>query len=317
MTQAATDSNLLFGILALQLDFITRDELIAAMQSWVLAKQKALGEILVEQAALTEEERTLLEPVVRMHLANHGDDPRESLSTLSGLQWVGAELKAITDPELLVSLEQLGGSASTRDPGATGSFTSLGSSLHPGRFRILRPHARGGLGEVFVARDEELRREVALKQIQDRYAEDLQSRARFVLEAEVTGGLEHPGIVPVYGLGTDAGGRPYYAMRLIRGDSLKEAIERFHRADGPGRDSGKRTLEQQRLLRRFIDACNAVAYAHSRGILHRDLKPANVMLGPFGETLVVNWGLAKPIGRARTTAPVPPSRRSCPRPRAT
>ena len=96
------------------------------------------------------------------------------------------------------------------------------------RFRVLRPHARGGLGAVFVALDAELNREVALKQILDHHADDAMSRQRFLIEAEITGGLEHPGIVPVYGLGTYDGGRPYYAMRFIKGDSLKEAIERFH-----------------------------------------------------------------------------------------
>ena len=96
------------------------------------------------------------------------------------------------------------------------------------RFRVLRPHARGGLGAVFVALDAELNREVALKQILDHHADDPVSRTRFVLEAEITGGLEHPGIVPVYGLGSDGGGRPYYAMRFIRGDSLKDAIDGFH-----------------------------------------------------------------------------------------
>ncbi len=166
------------------------------------------------------------------------------------------------------------------------------------RFRKLRPHARGGLGEVFVALDDELHREVALKEIQDRHADSPTSRARFLLEAEVTGGLEHPGIVPVYGLGQYEDGRPYYAMRFIRGDSLKEAIDRFHAADGKKRDPGERSLAFRRLLRCFIDVCNAVDYAHSRGVLHRDLKPANVMLGNHGETLVVDWGLAKPLGRS-------------------
>src|SRR4029079_11887199 len=99
------------------------------------------------------------------------------------------------------------------------------------RFRILRPHARGGLGAVFVALDSELNREVALKQILDRHADDPDSRARFLLEAEVTGRLEHPGVVPVYGLGCDTQGRPYYAMRFVKGQSFKEAIDRFHEAE--------------------------------------------------------------------------------------
>ena len=103
------------------------------------------------------------------------------------------------------------------------------------RFRILRPHARGGLGEVFVALDTELNRDVALKEIQAQFADDPRHRARFEFEAEVTGGLEHPGIVPVYGLGHTPDGRPYYAMRFIRGDSLKEAIRRFHQAERAAR----------------------------------------------------------------------------------
>jgi serine/threonine-protein kinase len=114
----------------------------------------------------------------------------------------------------------------------------------------------------------------------------------------VTGGLEHPGIVPVYALGYHRDGRPYYAMRFVKGDSLKEAIAKYHQDERTGRDPGERALALRALLGRLIDACNAVAYAHSRGVLHRDLKPGNVMLGPYGETLVVDWGLAKVVGRS-------------------
>jgi serine/threonine-protein kinase len=182
-------------------------------------------------------------------------------------------------------------------PLAEGQPTSAGTPTSAGlRFRVLRPHAKGGLGEVLLAEDNELHREVALKQIQSRYADDADSRARFVLEAEVTGGLEHPGIVPVYGLGTYADGRPFYAMRFIHGDSLKDAINDFYDPAASPRDPGERTLAWRQLLSHFIAVCNAIEYAHSRGILHRDLKPANIMLGKFGETLVVDWGLAKALG---------------------
>src|SRR5262245_57094969 len=102
------------------------------------------------------------------------------------------------------------------------------------RYRVLRRHARGGLGEVFVAQDRELPREVALKEMQADRARDPASRARFLLEAEVTAALEHPGVVPVYGLGRHADGRPFYAMRFVKGDTLKEAIERFHQPAAPG-----------------------------------------------------------------------------------
>jgi serine/threonine protein kinase len=152
---------------------------------------------------------------------------------------------------------------------------------------------------VFVALDKELHREVALKQIQPAHADDPNSRARFLIEGEVTGRLEHPGIVPVYGLGTSDRGRPFYAMRFVRGENLKEAIDSFHEADSnPSRDAAERARSLRQLLRRFVDVCNAIAYAHSRGVIHRDLKPANILLGPYGETLVVDWGLAKVVGRS-------------------
>ncbi|HEY7426671.1 MAG TPA: serine/threonine-protein kinase [Gemmataceae bacterium] len=171
--------------------------------------------------------------------------------------------------------------------------TSSADASSASRFRVRRFHAKGGLGEVFVAEDVELHREVALKQIQRDFTAHELSRARFVLEAEITGNLEHPGIVPVYGLGTYPDGRPYYAMRFIRGETLSEAIAHFH-GQAPGRYD---TLEFRKLLGRFLAVCQAVAYAHNRGVLHRDLKPGNVMLGKFGETLVVDWGLAKVVGR--------------------
>jgi eukaryotic-like serine/threonine-protein kinase len=161
------------------------------------------------------------------------------------------------------------------------------------RFEILDELAKGGMGQVSIALDRELDRQVALKEIQPRYAYDHAVTTRFMLEARVTGKLEHPGIVPVYGLNQHADGRPYYAMRFITGQSLQDAAKSFHAADKAERDPRERALALRQLLKRFVDVCNTIAFAHNRGILHRDLKPANVMLGAFGETLVVDWGLAK------------------------
>jgi len=175
----------------------------------------------------------------------------------------------------------------------------IGRSEH--RFRVIRRCAKGGLGEVFLAQDTELNREVALKEIQARHAHDASIRARFLLEAEITGRLEHPGIVPVYGLGRYSDGRPYYAMRFIQGDSLKESIEQFHNRLTGTDDltTGEAGVEFRRLLTRFVTVCEALEYAHSRGIVHRDLKPSNIMLGKYGETLVVDWGLAKVLAWAQ------------------
>jgi serine/threonine-protein kinase len=303
MSQSATDRNLLFGILALQMDFITRDGLIAAMNGWVLNKDKSLSRILVEQGGLAEEDRALLEPLVGKHLERHGVDAGRSLSALSPVGWIKHDLESVADSELTASLAHLVDSGPNTDHDRTGAVVGEGSRAGGPRYRVLRPHARGGLGEVYLARDEELNRDVALKQIQVEYADHPESRARFLMEAEVTGRLEHPGVVPVYGLGHFDDGRPFYAMRFIRGDSLKDAIVRFHGLEADPGGPGEQSLALRRLLGQFIDVCNAVAYAHSRGVLHRDLKPGNVMLGPYGETLVVDWGLAKTMDRPEGPAP--------------
>jgi serine/threonine protein kinase len=165
------------------------------------------------------------------------------------------------------------------------------------RYRPERFHAQGGLGEVWLAHDLELNREVALKRLQARYCGDADNHRRFLREAEVTGRLEHPGVVPVYGLHQGEDGQACYAMRFIRGETLQDAIRHFHEADRPGRDPGERSVAFRQLLGRFVAVCNTVAYAHSRGVLHRDIKPANIMLGNYGETLVVDWGLAKSFER--------------------
>jgi hypothetical protein len=230
--RAASDRNLLFGILALQMDFITRDALIRAMQAWVLEKSQPLGQLLVEQGAMSADHRALLEPLVQKHIEMHGNDPQKSLAALSSIGSARQQLQQIEDADVQASLIHVSKLVpANEDPWATRPAT-VGTPTSSGmRFRVLRPHAKGGLGEVFVAHDEELHREVALKEIQDRYADHQDHRNRFLLEAEITGGLEHPGIVPVYGLGAYPDGRPFYAMRFIKGDSLQNAIARFHKAD--------------------------------------------------------------------------------------
>jgi WD40 repeat protein/serine/threonine protein kinase/tetratricopeptide (TPR) repeat protein len=298
--QAGVDRNLLFGILALQNNFIDRDALVSAFNSWITEKGRPLGKILHERGSLARDELALLEALVSKHLERFGNDPQKSLASLSSIGSVRDDLERVADDDLHKSLAAVAEDrANLVDPGATAASPSVGEATSIGtRFRILRHHAKGGLGEVSVALDTELNRDVALKRIQEQFADDPRYRAHFVYEAEVTGGLEHPGIVPVYGLGQTAEGRPFYAMRFIKGDSLKDAVKRFHEAEkSHGRDRGKSTLELRELLGRFIDVCDAVAYAHSRHVLHRDLKPGNIMLGKYGETLVVDWGLAKALGR--------------------
>jgi serine/threonine protein kinase len=270
MSQLHTDRNLFYAVLAVQMEFVSAHNLIQAMNAWMLAKSKPIGQILLEQQMLSPDQHEKIEELVRMRF--------QDFST--------AEKPKGPDQE------------------ETRYYPQPAPLPPPMRYRIRHKHNEGGLGEIFLAYDEELKREIALKQIKTKYAKDLRSRQRFRIEAEITGRLEHPCIVPVHGLGEDGAGQPYYAMRLIRGKTLKSAIAEFFQAEqNPERDRAERALAFRGLLRNFLDICNAVAYAHSRGVIHRDLKPSNVMLGPYGETLVLDWGLAKLMEEVETPDP--------------
>lgn len=145
------------------------------------------------------------------------------------------------------------------------------------RYAVLDELGRGGMGVVYRARDRHLDREVALKVVADDLPAGAQDRLR--REAETLAALEHPGIVPVHDLGVLPDGRPFYVMKLVRGETLAART-----AAGLGRGEA---------LRLFTRICETVAFAHAQGVIHRDLTPRNVMLGPFGDVLVLDWGLAK------------------------
>jgi len=146
---------------------------------------------------------------------------------------------------------------------------------------------RGGMGAILRGVDRDIRREVAIKVMLR--SKDLDRRLRFIAEAQIQGQLEHPNIVPVHELGQDARGRFYFAMKLVRGRSLRQVLDGLRQGDS----QVEQCFTRNRALDVFLAVCNAVAFAHSRGVVHRDLKPDNVMLGDFGEVLVMDWGLAK------------------------
>jgi eukaryotic-like serine/threonine-protein kinase len=300
MNSPQSDRNLFLGIVALQMDFIARDALIEAMHQWTLDKPRSLAEILERNGALDAADRVVLENLVERHIARHGGDPQRSLSSIAVSRLARSKLESLGDCDVEASLGKLVGADSNTtdrlDPDATSIWRGE-LAEHDSRYRILHLHNTGGLGTIFKAEDREVKREVALKQMKEEIASDRQCRSRFIFEAEITGNLEHPGIVPVYGVGQYSDGRPYYAMRFIDGKELREAVGEFHTAEALKSDAGARQREFQGLLRRFLTVCDTMAYAHSRGVIHRDLKPRNIMLGPFGETLVVDWGVAKVVGR--------------------
>ena len=155
------------------------------------------------------------------------------------------------------------------------------------RYEIGDLIGEGGMGSVYLARDRELDREIALKVLRDT-AQTAGERERILREARILASLEHPGIVPVHDVGTLPDGRLFYVMKRVRGERLDDF------ARGP--------RSRTELLRAFLQVCDAVAFAHAAGVIHRDLKPQNVMLGAFGEVLVLDWGVAKAARQPATPA---------------
>jgi len=168
------------------------------------------------------------------------------------------------------------------------------------RYAELTFHKSGGLGALFRARDKDLHRDVVIKFIHERCRVEPEILSQFHVEAEVTGRLDHPGVVPVYGIGQDWDGQPFYVMRMIHGRELQQAIQEYHEAGGPASRSRENRQRLFALLEHLVSACNTVAYAHDVGIIHCDLEPANIMIGKYGETFVLDWGLATSFERTAT-----------------
>ncbi len=164
------------------------------------------------------------------------------------------------------------------------------------RYQVLGEIARGGVGVIFKGRDRDLGRAVALKVLRAEHQGNAEVAERFIEEAQIGGQLQHPGIVPVYGLGLEGDGRPYFAMKLVKGVTLGSQLG----------DRPDLVEDRRRLLGVLEQVAQTMAYAHARGVIHRDLKPSNVMIGAFGEIQIVDWGLAKVLGTGESrSAPEP------------
>jgi PAS domain S-box-containing protein len=278
------EGNLLFGVLALQAGLITSDDFVGACAIWATRKGAALGDVLVEMGVLDVGSRDVLDRLLGARALGRGGVLRVGLADVP--EEVRRSLAALGKAEIARSL------AGAPAQGDLSSASTLdGTPATSERYTLTSLHATGGIGRVWRARDNELKREVALKEILPERAGDDRLRSRFLQEAKVTGQLEHPGVVPIYELSCPPGSdRPFYTMRFIAGRTLREEVEAFHQSRVAGTTDALALLQ---LMNVFVFVCNTVAYAHSRGVLHRDLKPQNVVVGSFGEVFVVDWGLAK------------------------
>jgi PAS domain S-box-containing protein len=260
-----SDPNLRFAVLALARGLIDERQFISACESWVANPYGTLAELLVERAWMSDAERQSLEAFAeRERAAEHLTMTLARRNSLAGR----IDIDALDLGDAPLAMRE--------------------------RITLRHLHSSGGIGEVWRAFDKVLGREVALKWLKRDQAEHLDNRARFHREAQITGQLDHPGVVPVYDYSlTEDGTRCYYTMRFLRGRTLAEVIAEFHRTRG---DDGMVSGAFLQLLGYFISICNTMAFAHTRGIVHRDLKGDNVIVGKFGEVIVLDWGLAKRIG---------------------
>jgi eukaryotic-like serine/threonine-protein kinase len=205
-----------------------------------------------------------------------------------------------TDSESRVALSVAGASAPPQpDSGSEATPTSL--AFQSTRYRHATALGAGSMGEVLRVHDGILERSVAVKVLRHKVAGRKPSTERFLQEAQITAQLQHHGIVPVYEMGHLEDGRPFFTMREVRGRTLSDAIRSVHAAsEGPRWQQDPEGCSLRRLLEAFLSACEAVAYAHARGVVHRDLKPSNIMLGQYGEVLVLDWGVAKLLSDSAT-----------------
>lgn len=288
------DRNLLFGVFAVQLRKVSPQEIMAAAGAWAADASKDLPTRLREQSILTQSDVDFIARLVDEAVRAHSGDIEAALNTLGGAQ----VLQATFGNSIDLTQHRLGAAAGSPvflDGRPLDPDSVPGVQETPGRYTHVSEHARGGMGRVLLVHDGFLGRNVALKELMpgQRPTSDPDNPStpvrqymgflsRFLQEARITGQLEHPSIVPVYELGHRQDGTLYYTMKLVRGKTLREAI-----------NQSKTIRDRLSLLAHFVDLCQAIAYAHSRGIVHRDIKPDNVMVGEFGETVVLDWGLAK------------------------
>jgi len=218
------------------------------------------------------------------------DDAQADQATILESSGGDGQPAGVADSTLL-ELDRLG-RAKRRSGGGDGDVQASPPTATKDRYTSVRVLGEGGMGKVFLAEDRDLKRSVAIKVM---VGDGLESKARFLEEAQVMGQLDHPNILSVHELGLSPDDRLYYTMPVVEGQTLHEILDGVGRAD----EALARTYTLTRLVQIVQQLAQAMAYAHEKGVIHRDLKPMNVMIGSHGEVLVLDWGLAKVVEKGR------------------
>ncbi|TWT81393.1 Serine/threonine-protein kinase PknD [Planctomycetes bacterium CA13] len=287
MAVESADRNLLFALIAMQSDLIDMRQFVDACTLWGSRKESSLAEVLIEQGWLDEEDRQHVDYLLKKRMKKAGGDVKKSLAGMP--DDLKTALEGIDSGEIRQSLAGIESSERI----ATGPKLST-THLSDDRITRCGLHSTGGIGQVWLAHDKVLAREVALKELKANQSESPVTRERFFREAQITAQLTHPGTVPVYDY-VDDGTQSYYTMKFVQGATFTKQIQEYHRWRNDNASTGV-TSRLIDLLHQFVSVCNTIAYAHSRQILHRDLKPENIVVGDFGEVIVLDWGLAKRMG---------------------
>jgi tetratricopeptide (TPR) repeat protein/tRNA A-37 threonylcarbamoyl transferase component Bud32 len=283
-----TDRNLLFAVLCLQADFIDTKQFIDVCTLWTARKSTPLAALLIEQGFISPEDKSHIDGMLQRKLAKHHDDPQASLAAVADSE-VQRALAGLQDSEVQQTL-----TAVSRQAEHILTSTLTFNREMRERYVLSHVHASGAIGRVWLARDSDLGREVALKELLPERSQQPWLSHRFLQEAKITGQLQHPGIVPVYELARRSFDQaPFYTMRFVQGRTLTTAVREYHAKRQQGQAG---SLDLNALLGAFVAVCNALAYAHARGVVHRDLKGQNIVLGDYGEVIVLDWGLAKLVG---------------------
>ncbi|QDU98979.1 serine/threonine-protein kinase [Lignipirellula cremea] len=275
---SSEQQDIAFAAMALRTSALTERQLAQAMSQWTIHGSLPLNEHLCASGLIDVDTNNRLMEKCREFL----EDVCPSQSVDPSASVVAQTLEAI-DPSGTVA--RLMGIRAVAGAGVT---DATGERKSTARYRLLRKLGQGGLGRVWLAFDEQLKRPVAVKELTAR--NQAAALERFRREAEITGRLEHPGIVPIYQLGDDATTGAFYVMRFLGKQTLHDSLMEYHERLG---DGDKNPMLLRSLLTDFVSVCQAIGHAHSRKVIHRDLKPENVAIDSFGQVIVIDWGLAK------------------------